>query len=211
MEVENYCYERLDDTFYSDYPVLKGKVTDELNKLAQTRHKYRGHLIPLLKEWIQKRQEIIDYIDYKRKGYDIAGDTSFDKDKIILLSDLALKYDTDIANVSKALGLFYNNNPGKPDYYPYDARQYLVTNTCLIPVHEIDRLKPLLSNGMNFLEVCALFENHEIPESCHQEIIPKLGFEIIRMLGNQWNDTKKWFIVERPLSNIESFLRAYLK
>ena len=37
---------------------------------------------------------------------------------------------------------------------------------------------------MNFLEVCSLFEKHGIPESCHQEIIPKLGFEIIRMLGD---------------------------
>ena len=190
--VENYCYERIDDACY----FLADKITpDKLNLLAQTRHKYRRHMIPLLKEWIQKQQEIIDNIDDKRKGDDIAGDTSFDKNKIILFSDLALKYDTNIANVSKALGLHYNNDPCKPDYYPYDARQYLVTNTCLIPVHEIDKLKPVLSNGMNFLEVCSLFEKHGIPESCHQEIIPKLGFEIIRMLGDQWNDTKKWFIV----------------
>jgi hypothetical protein len=206
--VENYCYERIDDAFY----FLADKLTpDDLNLLAQTRHKYRRHMVPLLKGWIQKQQELFDYIDDKRKEDDIAGDTSFDKNKIILLSDLALKYDTDITNVSQALGLFYNNNPGKPDYYPYDTRKYLVTNTCLVPVHEIDKLKPVLSNGMNFLDVCSLFEKHGIPESCHQEIIPKLGFEIIRMLGDKWNDTRKWFIVERPLSNIESFFKTYLK
>lgn len=212
VQVENYCYERLDDMLYPDYIVLQGKITpNELNTLARTRHMYRRHMIPLLKEWIQKQQEVIDYIDDKDKEYDITWDTSFDKDKIIMLSDLALKNNTNIAKVSKALGLHYNNDPGKPDYYPYDTRKYLVTSTCLIPIHEIDKLKKVLSNSMNFLDVCSLFEKHGIPESCHQEIIPKLGFEIIRMLGDKWNDTRKWFILERPLSNIESFFRTYLK
>ena len=128
-----------------------------------------------------------------------------------MFSDLASKYGANIAKVSKALGLHYNNDPVRPEYYPYDTRKYLVTNTCLVPVNEIDKLQPVLSNGMNFLDVCSVFEEHGIPQSCHQEIIPKLGFEIIRMLGDTWNDTRKWFIVERPLSNIESFLRTYLK
>lgn len=212
VEAENYCHERLDDMLYSNYLLLKGKFTpEELNRLAQTRHKYRRHMIPRLKGWIQRQQEVIDYIDDKRKEDDITWDTSFDEDKIILLSDLALKYDTNISKVSKALGLYYNNDPTKPDYYPHDSRQYLVTNTCLIPVHEIDKLKPVLSNGMNFLDVCSLFEKHGIPESCHQEIIPKIGFEIIRMPGDKWDPTRKWFIVERPFGNIESFFRTYLK
>jgi hypothetical protein len=203
--VENYCY---DDAFY----FLADKLTpDELNLLTQTRHKYRRHMIPLLKGWIQKQQELFDYIDDKRKEDDIAFDTSFDDDKIILFSDLASKYGTNIARVSKALGLHYNNDPIKPDYYPYDTRKYLVTNTCLVPVNEIYNLKPVLSNGMNFLDVCSLFEKHGIPESCHQEIIPKLGFEIIRVFGEKSIDFSKWFIVERPLSNIESFCRTFLK
>jgi hypothetical protein len=67
--VENYCYERIDDPFY----FLAEKITpDERNLLAQTRHKYRTNMIPLLKEWIQKQQERIDYIDDKRKEDDIA-------------------------------------------------------------------------------------------------------------------------------------------
>ena len=142
------------------------------------------------------------------KEVDIAQDASFDEDRIILFSDLASKYGTNMAKVSKALGLHYNNNPSKPDYYPYDSRKFLVTNTCLVPVNEIDNLKPVLSNDMNFLDVSSLFEKHGIPGSCHQEIIPKLGFEIINI---QWNDTKTWFIVERSLSNIETFFKTYLK
>jgi hypothetical protein len=206
-EAENYCSERIDDTFY----FLADNITpDERNRLAQTRQKYRRHMIPLLNEWIQKQQEVLNDINDERKEYDIARDTSFE-DKIILLSDLASKYYTNTARVSEALGLHYNNDPVKPGYYPYDTRKYLVTNTCLISVKEIDKIKPVLSNGMNFLDVCSLFEKHGIPESCHQEIIPKLGFEIIRMAGNTWNDTRKWFVVERPLSNIESFCRTYLK
>ena len=204
VEVENYCYERIDDPFY----FLAEITPDERNLLTRTRHKYRTNMVPLLKEWIQKQQERIDYIDDKRKEVDIAQDTSFDKDKVILFNDLASKYGANIAKVSKALGLHYNNDPSKPDYYPHDTKKFLVTNTCLIPVQELDNLKPTLSNGMNFLDVSSLFEKHGIPESCHQEIIPKLGFEIIKM---QWNDTKSWFIVERSLSNIETFFRTYLK
>ena len=128
--VENYCYEQIDNPFY----FLAEKITpDERNLLAQTRHKYRKHMIPFLKEWIQKQQETIDMIDDKRKEDDIAQDTSFDKDKVILFSDLALKYGANIAKVSKALGLHYTNDPSKPDYYPPDSRKFLVTNTCLIP------------------------------------------------------------------------------
>jgi hypothetical protein len=211
IQVENYCHEILDNGFYDGY-LSSSKITvDKINTLVHVRHMYRKHMVPIQTEWIQTQLETINCINDSSKEYDIARDTSFDKDKIILLSDLALKYDTDIAKVSKALGLNYNNDPSKPDYYPYNSRKYLVTNTCLIPEHEIDKLKPLLSSCMNFLDACSLFEKHGIPESCHQEIIPKLGFEIIRMLGDQWNDTKKWFIVERPLSNIEIFFRTYLK
>lgn len=206
--VENYCYERIDDAFC----FLADKLApDKLNLLTQTRHKYRRHMIPLLKGLVQKQQELFDYIDDKCKEDEIAFDTSFDDDKIILFSDLASKYGTNIARVSKALGLHYNNDPVKPDYYPYDTRKYLVTNTCLVPVNEIDKLKPVLSNGMNFLDVCFLFEKHGIPESCHQEIIPKMGFEIIRVFGDKSIDFSKWFIVDRPLSYIESFFRTYLK
>ena len=206
--VENFCYERIENAFY----FLADKITpDELNLLTRTRHKYRRQIVPLLKVWIQKQQELFDYIDDKSKEDDIAWDTPVDNDKIILFSDLASKYGTNIAQVSKAFDLHYNNDPGKPDYYPHHERKYLITNTCLIPVHEIDKLKLVLSNGMNFLDVCSLFEKHGIPESCHQQIIPKLGFEIIRMLGDMRDPTSKWFIVERPLSNIESFLRTYLK
>ena len=189
--VENYCYERIDDPFY----FLADKITpDELNLLAQTRHKYRRHMIPILKGWIQKQQELYDDIDDKLKEDDIAIVTSFDNDKIILFSDVASKYGINIARVSKALGLHYNNDPVKPEYYPYDTRKYLVTNTCLVPVNEIDKVKRVLSNGMNFLDVCSLFEKHGIPESCHQEIIPKLGFKIIRVFGDKSIDFSKWFI-----------------
>jgi hypothetical protein len=212
VQVENYCHELIDDVFYSEYLVRKGKVTvDQINNLAQTRHMYRKHMIPLQKEWIKRQQQVIDYVDNKRKESDIGSDSSFNEGKPILLKDLATKYGTDVAMVSKALGSYHSYDPDKPHYYPYDEKKYLITNTCLIPVHEIDKLKPVLSNGMNFLNVCSIFEKHGIPESCHQEIIPKLGFEIIRMLGDKWNDTSKWFIVERPLSNIESFCRTYLK
>ena len=210
IQVENYCHE-MDNDFY-DGNLSSSKITvDKINTLVHVRHMYRKHMIPIQTEWIQTQLKTIDSINESSKEYDIASDTSFDKDKIILLSDLASKYNIHLDKVSKAFGLYYNNNPSKSDYYPYDKRKYLITSTCLIPVHEIDKLKLVLSNGMNFLEVCSLFEKHGIPESYHQEIIPKLGFEIIKMLGDQWNDTEKWFIVERPLSNIESFLRTYLK
>jgi hypothetical protein len=42
-----------------------------------------------------------------------------------LLKDLATKYGTDVAMVSKALGLYHSYDPDKPHYYPYDEKNTL--------------------------------------------------------------------------------------
>ena len=56
--------------------------------------------------------------------------------------------------------------------------KYVEAGMCLIPKTKIYKLESLFSGTNRFIDACSILSNEGIPESCHAELIDKLGYDV---------------------------------
>ena len=125
-----------------------------------------------------------------------------DSNTIISIDELAVKYNMSNGQVMSLLtSMEYNSSSNRDDNYNGThiiAGLHLIPNSrvaSLLQVEVITRLKDTL----------LLLEKNGIPESCHLELIRKLGFTIIRKdrKTKNWNNYSNAIIVKRKEPSIK--------
>jgi predicted nuclease of restriction endonuclease-like RecB superfamily len=61
----------------------------------------------------------------------------------------------------------------------YGDKLVEVAGTYLISKRKMEKLQPLLASAIKFTEACKIMTQNDIPESCHAELISKLGYDVV--------------------------------
>ena len=92
---------------------------------------------------------------------------------IISLEKLAEKYDIPVESILHIIKDSRNlNNSNYKD-------NYIVEDKYLIPLTKINEIKPLLGNGIRYIDACKILAENQVPESCYSFILRKIGYDII--------------------------------
>jgi predicted nuclease of restriction endonuclease-like RecB superfamily len=119
---------------------------------------------------------ILDYLKsidremIERKVNDPNLKIELDKDDnnnaVISIQEVAQKYVIP-AEVARRISLRDNNE------------KYIEAGMYLIPKSKAHKLESLLAGINRFIDACSILSNEGIPESCHAELIVKLGYDVI--------------------------------
>jgi uncharacterized protein len=119
---------------------------------------------------------ILDYLKsidremIERKVNDPNLKIELDKDDnnkaVISIQEVAQKYSIP-AEVARRISLRDNNE------------KYIEAGMYLIPKSKAHKLESLLAGINRFIDACSILSNEGIPESCHAELIVKLGYDVI--------------------------------
>jgi hypothetical protein len=88
-----------------------------------------------------------------------------DDDSVISISEIAQKYSIPV-EVAQRISLRDN----KENYI--EAGMYLISKS------KAAKLEPLLVGISRFIDACSILSKEGIPESCHAELIDKLGYDV---------------------------------
>lgn len=92
---------------------------------------------------------------------------------IISLEKLAEKYDIPVESILHIVKDSRNlNNSNYKD-------SYIVEDKYLIPLTKINEIKPLLGNGIRYIDACKILAENQVPETCYSFILRKIGYDII--------------------------------
>jgi uncharacterized protein len=89
---------------------------------------------------------------------------------VISIHEIAKKYNIPIES---ALRIIRSQDNSIKD------NSYIIADKYLIPKSKADELESLLIDIRKFNEACSLFAKNNIPESCHMDLLSKLGYDII--------------------------------
>jgi predicted nuclease of restriction endonuclease-like RecB superfamily len=92
---------------------------------------------------------------------------------VVSINDLAEKYNIPCDSVLLAL------QSREAEYVNDNMRSYINVGTYLIPRSKILELQESLNSISSLTDAVRLFKEHKVPESCHVDLISKLGYEII--------------------------------
>ena len=93
-------------------------------------------------------------------------DKKEDNNAVISISEVAQKYSIP-AEVARRISLRDNKE------------KYIEAGMYLIPKSKALKLEPLLAGTSRFIDACSILLKEGIPESCHAELIAKLGYDVI--------------------------------
>ena len=88
-----------------------------------------------------------------------------DDNAIISINGLAQKYSIP-AEVARRISLRDNKE------------RYIEAGMYLVPKSKTHKLESLLAGTNRFIDACSILSKEGIPESCHAEIIVKLGYDV---------------------------------
>ncbi|MGB7953897.1 MAG: hypothetical protein WCF23_07935, partial [Candidatus Nitrosopolaris sp.] len=94
---------------------------------------------------------------------------------IISIGKLAEKYNFPSDSVLIALRSREAGNVNVTD----NGRNYLIVGTYLISRSKILELERSLNSISSFMDAIFLFKQNNVPESCHVDLLSKLGYDII--------------------------------
>lgn len=94
---------------------------------------------------------------------------------VISIHEIAKKYNIPIESV---LRIIRSEQEEAKDNSIKD-NSYIIADKYLIPKSKADELELLLMDISKFSEACSLFAKNNIPESCHMDLLSKLGYDII--------------------------------
>ena len=92
-------------------------------------------------------------------------DDDDDNDSVISISEIAQKYSIP-AEVARQISLRDNKE------------KYIEAGMHLIPKSKAHKLESVLVETSRFIDACSILSDEGIPESCHADLIAKLGYEV---------------------------------
>ena len=93
-------------------------------------------------------------------------DNNNNNNTVISINEVAQKYNVP-AEVVRRISLRDNKE------------KYIEAGMYLIPKSKAYKLESLLTGTNRFIDACSILSNEAIPESCHAELLVKLGYEVI--------------------------------
>ncbi|MDQ4101001.1 MAG: DUF790 family protein, partial [Thermoproteota archaeon] len=84
---------------------------------------------------------------------------------VISISEIAQKYSIP-AEVARRISLRDNKE------------KYIEAGMYLIPISKARRLESLLVGTSRFIDACSILSKEGVPESCHADLVAKLGYEV---------------------------------
>lgn len=101
---------------------------------------------------------------------------AFNNTAIISIDELADKYNLPIESALRIITTSYKNDKSSISN-PND--KYVVAGTYLISKSKLSELGSLFDRITKFTDACSILEQNNIPESCHTEIISKIGYDVL--------------------------------
>ena len=92
-------------------------------------------------------------------------DLGKDDDSVISISEIAQKYSIPV-EVAQRISLRDNKE------------KYLEAGMHLIPKSKAHKLESMLVGTSRFIDACSILSKEGIPESCHADLIAKLGYDV---------------------------------
>jgi len=94
---------------------------------------------------------------------------------VISIDEIARKYNIPVESTLRIIRSDQEKVKGKG----YSNSNYIITGKYLILKSKAQELDVLLTDTCKFNDACLVLEKNDIPESCHIELLAKLGFDII--------------------------------
>lgn len=138
-----------------------------------------GPIIKYLKE-IDAR--IIDNITIKFQDViarEIERKISENQNKVVILDQIADKFDIPVGSVLKTIRDLQSNNERSNEPLTNSLNNFLLIENYLISIDEISKLLPELNKINRLQDAIYFLSKNDIPEECITLLIPKIGFEII--------------------------------
>ena len=116
------------------------------------------------------RTHLIEELDRLTDKNSVDGSNS---SGIISLAKIAEKYDVPVESILQIVTEGEDINArGYKD-------RYLVEDNYLIPLAKITEIKPHLRDDIRYIDVCRILAAHQIPETCYNFILHKIGYDVI--------------------------------
>lgn len=101
---------------------------------------------------------------------------AFNNTAIISIDEIADKYNLPIESALRIITTSHKNDNSSISN-PND--KYVVAGTYLISKSKLSELGSLFDGITKFTDACSILEQNNIPESCHTEIISKIGYDVL--------------------------------
>jgi hypothetical protein len=96
---------------------------------------------------------------------------------IISIDEIADKYNLPIES---ALRIITTTSPKYDNSSISNINdKYVVAGTYLISKSKLSEFESLFDGITKFIDACSILERNNIPESCHMEIISKIGYDVL--------------------------------
>src|SRR5919199_942492 len=93
---------------------------------------------------------------------------------VISINEIADKYNLPIESALRIITTSHNN-----DSISNVNNKYIVAGTYLISKSKLGEFESLFDGITKFTDACSILEQNNIPESCHTELISKMGYDIL--------------------------------
>jgi predicted nuclease of restriction endonuclease-like RecB superfamily len=102
---------------------------------------------------------------------------AFNNTAIISIDELADKYNLPIESALRIITTSHKNDKSSSISNPND--KYVVAGTYLISKSKLSEFGSLFDGITKFTDACSILEQNNIPESCHMDIISKIGYDVL--------------------------------
>jgi predicted nuclease of restriction endonuclease-like RecB superfamily len=103
-------------------------------------------------------------------------DRAFNNTNIISINEIANKYNLPIESALRIITTSFNNDSSSSSS---SNNKYIIAGTCLISKSKLDELESLFYGITKFTDACSILEQNNIPESCHTELISRMGYDVL--------------------------------
>jgi predicted nuclease of restriction endonuclease-like RecB superfamily len=101
---------------------------------------------------------------------------AFNNTAVISINEIADKYNLPIESALRIITTSHNNDSSGSNS---NNNKYVVVGTYLISKSKLGEFESLFDGITKFTDACSILEQNNIPESCHTELISKMGYDII--------------------------------
>ena len=101
---------------------------------------------------------------------------AFNNTAVISINEIADKYNLPIESALRIITTSHNNDSSGSNS---NNNKYVVAGTYLISKSKLGEFESLFDGITKFTDACSILEQNNIPESCHTELISKMGYDIL--------------------------------
>jgi predicted nuclease of restriction endonuclease-like RecB superfamily len=104
-------------------------------------------------------------------------DRAFNNTAIISIDEIADKYNLPIESALRIITTSHKNDSNSSISNPNN--KYVIAGTYLISKSKLSEFESLFDGITKFTDACSILEQNNIPESCHMELISKIGYDVL--------------------------------